>query len=963
MKNSTGKRSAAAFKLKPTMVIATQATVGAFWALAATGTVFAQAAPSPSAAASSVAAPSEPGAETPMVGGKAPPGVQQVTVTGIRRGIEAAISVKKNSDQIVEAISAEDIGKLPDTSIAESLAHLPGVTAQRDRNGNATNVNIRGLGPDFNGYLLNGREQTSTGDSRAVDLSVYPAELLAGATVYKTGDASLATAGLAGTIDNKLIEPLAFPSRVIAVSGQKGHPSIGLKPHGDENRESITYVDQFADRKIGLAIGFVRSDGSSTQLGVSSWASTNINAHAVGDDSAITPGTNLPFGGGMGFDTEKLTDKRNGLAAIVELKPNDSFKTEFDVYHAQINTDTHHATLKASLPGDVYDATVDPSTHQITSGTYRLGGNPNGLIDYTENIFDDDTLQSFGWRSELKLADTWRASLDVNHNTARRIERDIEAYGGIPAADNVSFTLPVGGTVPQITVGSPTSYTDPTNIVIRDQSGWSGINGVPQDGYDKGPTTVDKINAVRMDFTHDLAGNTWFSDLQFGGNLSQRSKDRIATEALIVADTPDGTGTIPFPSGSYTVNNVGGTGFNMLSFNPTASLWPGAKLEPKFNNDILSKTWNVVEDVTTAYGKLDIDSELGSIPLRGNLGLQLVHTNQHSAGFQANAGSDVTLTNPAAGLSTSGTSYTDYLPTLNLVGDLGNGNTLRFGAGVQIARPDMTDMRNSYAVGGNATDKLIEASSGNPYLKPFKAKALDLSYEKYFANRAYLASAVFFKKLDTYITQQTSIVDLQQAAAAVGQTVLSDGATSWVGPSTMPVNGHGGNVKGIELSASLPFNLATHWLDGFGTSLSYSNTTSSIRQPNVIGLNPTQTVPGTGGTIGLPGLSHLNEKVELYFEKWGFSAFVSDTYRSAYIGPVANTTVGGYPTLINIAAQKWISAQAGYEFQSGWLKGLGIRLEGNNLNKPKYTEYKGDGTVNTQNVTGASIDLRVSYKL
>ena len=963
MKNSTGKRSAAAFKLKPTMVIATQATVGAFWALAATGTVFAQAAPSPSAAASSVAAPSEPGAETPMVGGKAPPGVQQVTVTGIRRGIEAAISVKKNSDQIVEAISAEDIGKLPDTSIAESLAHLPGVTAQRDRNGNATNVNIRGLGPDFNGYLLNGREQTSTGDSRAVDLSVYPAELLAGATVYKTGDASLATAGLAGTIDNKLIEPLAFPSRVIAVSGQKGHPSIGLKPHGDENRESITYVDQFADRKIGLAIGFVRADGSSTQLGVSSWASTNINAHAVGDDSAITPGTNLPFGGGMGFDTEKLTDKRNGLAAILELKPNDSFKTEFDVYHAQINTDTHHATLKASLPGDVYDATVDPSTHQITSGTYRLGGNPNGLIDYTENIFDDDTLQSFGWRSELKLADTWRASLDVNHNTARRIERDIEAYGGIPAADNVSFTLPVGGTVPQITVGSPTSYTDPTNIVIRDQSGWSGINGVPQDGYDKGPTTIDKINAVRMDFTHDLAGNTWFSDLQFGGNLSQRSKDRIATEALIVADTPDGTGTIPFPSGSYTVNNVGGTGFNMLSFNPTASLWPGAKLEPKFNNDILSKTWNVVEDVTTAYGKLDIDSELGSIPLRGNLGLQLVHTNQHSAGFQANAGSDVTLTNPAAGLSTSGTSYTDYLPTLNLVGDLGNGNTLRFGAGVQIARPDMTDMCNSYAVGGNATDKLIEASSGNPYLKPFKAKALDLSYEKYFANRAYLASAVFFKKLDTYITQQTSIVDLQQAAAAVGQTVLSDGATSWVGPSTMPVNGHGGNVKGIELSASLPFNLATHWLDGFGTSLSYSNTTSSIRQPNVIGLNPTQTVPGTGGTIGLPGLSHLNEKVELYFEKWGFSAFVSDTYRSAYIGPVANTTVGGYPTLINIAAQKWISAQAGYEFQSGWLKGLGIRLEGNNLNKPKYTEYKGDGTVNTQNVTGASIDLRVSYKL
>jgi iron complex outermembrane receptor protein len=915
--------------------------------LAASGTVFAQGA----------AAAPQPAASAPVVG-------QSVTVVGIRKGIEAAISVKKNSDQIVEAISAEDIGKLPDTTIAESLAHLPGVTSQRDRNGVATNVNIRGLSSDFNGYLLNGREQTSTTDSRGVDLSVYPAELIAGATVYKTSDASLAAPGLAGTIDNRLIDPLAFPNRVIAVSGQKGHPSIGLKPHGDNNREAITYIDQFADRRIGVALGYVRIDGNSSQLGVTSWASTGINAHPPGDDAPADEikNTNLPFGGGMGFDSERYSDKRNGLAAILEFKPNDKFKTELDVFHAQINTDTHHATIKAPLPGDVYDATVDPATQQITSGTYRLGANPNGIIDYTENVFDDDTLQSMGWRSELKINDTWRASLDVNHNTARRIERDIEAYAGIPTADNVSFTLPVGAQVPHLTFGTPSSYTDPGTIVIRDQSGWSGITGAPQDGYDKGPTTIDKITAVRADFTHDLADNGWFSDLQFGANLSQRTKKRIATEALIVADTPDGTGTIPFPAGSYVVNDVGGTGASMLSFNPTTDLWPGAKLLPKYNNDILSKTWNITEDVSTAYGKLDIDTQVGAIPLRGNLGLQIVHTRQSSQGFQANAAADPTLTNPAAGLSTAGTGYTDYLPSLNLVGDLGNGNTLRFGAGIQTARPDMTFLRNSAAVGFNNTDGREEASGGNPYLKPYKAKALDLSYEKYFANKAYFAAAVFYKRLDTYVAQQSQIVDLQQAANAVGQTGLPDGYTSWVGPSTNYVNGHGGNVKGIELSASLPFNLLTRWLDGFGTAVSYSNTTSSIRQPDTIGLKPTDVIV-SGATISMPGLSHINEKIELYYEKAGFSAFVSDSYRSFYIGPVTNTTVGGYPTLIGIGAQKWISAQVGYEFQSGWLKGLGFRLEGNNLNKPKYTEYKGNGTVNQQNETGASIDLRVSYRL
>ena len=240
MKNSTGPRSAAAFKLKPTIAFAGHATVGALVALAGAGSVYAQG-----------ASPAEPAASAPETAvTKGGADAQQVVVTGIRRGIEAAISVKKNSDQIVEAISAEDIGKLPDTTIAESLARLPGVTTQRDKSGNATSISIRGLGPDFNGYLLNGREQTSTGDSRADDLSVYPAELIAGATVYKTGDASLMTAGLAGTIDNKLIDPLSFPERVVSVIGEKTQTSRGLgkalEGHGD--RMSLAYIDQFADR-------------------------------------------------------------------------------------------------------------------------------------------------------------------------------------------------------------------------------------------------------------------------------------------------------------------------------------------------------------------------------------------------------------------------------------------------------------------------------------------------------------------------------------------------------------------------------------------------------------------------------------------------------------------------------------------------------------------------------------------
>jgi len=958
VKNSTGTRSAAAFKLKPTIAFAGHATVGALVALAGAGSVYAQG-----------ASPAEPAASAPETAvTKGGGDTQQVVVTGIRRGIEAAISVKKNSDQIVEAISAEDIGKLPDTTIAESLARLPGVTAQRDKNGNATNISIRGLGPDFNGYLLNGREQTSTGDSRADDLSVYPAELIAGATVYKTGDASLMTAGLAGTIDNKLVDPLSFPQRVVSVIGEKTQTGRGLgkslEGHGD--RISLAYIDQFADRKMGVALGFVHAFGRSSQVGSGNWSNNPIDAHAVTlAGGGTTTGTIPGFNDGLTLTNTHQRDDRDGMAGVLEFKPNPNFSSELDFYHAKIITSTKNASLKAQLGGlPVTNGVVDASGN-ITSGTFDLGANPNGIIDYAENVFDNDTLQSIGWRNTGKLSDTWHVSADISHNTAKRVERDIELYAGITTPDTLSFVTNAGGT-PQLSVGNPGAYTSPGSIVIRDQTGWSGTTA-PQDGYYKGPTTIDKINAARLDFTHDLQGA--FSDVQFGGNVTERTKDRKAVEALIVSSTPPAAGgldTIPFPAGGYVENNVGGSGVNLLTFDPGVNLFPGATLVNKYNDDILSKTWNVKESVTTVYAKLDIDTELAKIPVRGNVGLQYVHTDQNSSGFRADIGSDVTLTDPVSAETTNGTRYGDYLPTLNLTADLGNDNLLRFGAGIEIARSTLTDMRNSFTVDYNATavrpdgtvGELV-GSAGNPYLKPFKAKALDLSYEKYFSNKeGYLSGALFYKHLDTYIVPYTDYsYDFTNAAHAVGITSVPGG---FLGQYTSSANGTGGNLKGFELTAQVPFSMLTSWLNGFGANASFSDTTSSVKLPNVIGNNPTQ--PPNAGSIGLPGLSHLNKKIMLYYERAGFSAFVAENSRSEYIGSVANTTVGGYPSFVYILPQRWLSAQVGYEVQEGWLKGLGVRLEGNNLNKPTYKEADFAGNITTTNKTGAAADLRVSYK-
>jgi iron complex outermembrane receptor protein len=290
---------------------------------------------------------------------------------------------------------------------------------------------------------------------------------------------------------------------------------------------------------------------------------------------------------------------------------------------------------------------------------------------------------------------------------------------------------------------------------------------------------------------------------------------------------------------------------------------------------------------------------------------------------------------------------------------------LRLGLAQQIARPTLTDMRNSFAAAvdtnsGNATFGRFVGSAGNPQLKPFKATALDLSWEKYFGTRGYLGVAGFYKKLDTYITPATNTAfDFTAYANQLGLTIPAAGP---IGTYTTTVNGSGGNLSGIELTASVPFNLLTPVLNGFGFTASYASTNSSVNLPNLIGLNPSQQVPSGGATIPLPGLSKENAKLMLYYERGGFSAFVADNYRSTYVGSVANTTVGGYPSLVFIQGSSWVSAQVGYELQEGPLKGLGLRFEGNNLNKPVYRELNLNGSTSTENRTGATYAFKLSYK-
>ena len=902
MKNTTGKRSAASFKLKPTIVFAGQAVAGAFWALAATGAVFAQSAPAPDAAASAAAKPAAKAGDE-----------QQVIVTGIRRGIEAAISVKKNSDNIVEAVSAEDIGKLPDSSIAESIARLPGLAAQRVE-GRAEVISIRGTSPDLATTLLNGREQVSTGDNRSVEFDQYPSELMAGVVVYKTPDAGLIGQGLSGTIDMQTVRPLSFPGRLVTANIKGEHNSLGTvadtKAKGE--RWSLSYIDQFADRKIGVAIGFARQSSPvlDHEFGAyEPWHSVN-----AGDRAGVPAGTYVTDGAKI--LARSGNDTRNGLIGVLEFKPNDSWTSLVDLYHS---SDTRRETANqfevnlSNYPGPAaFTNTTIDANNTLTAASV------SGVDPLVRGMYYNrkDTIKAIGVNNKLKVGDATLMA-DVSFSKSVKDELSLEnnmqlqGPGGANVLDTIAYN--VGGGFPTLSAGL--DYSDPTKLFLGPT-----IYG---QGYGKKPHVEDKLSAFKLGATMPAPSvlSSVFSDVEVGVNYSDREKKKRQPEGNLTAQgTPNissdllyspvnlgfaGGGTIP----TWNVPAVVAKYFDPFAPSETAASY------------LVQKAWNVTEKVTTGFLKANIDSQVGGLGLRGNFGVQVVHTDQSSASHYwdntAAAGSEIKPID-------EGKTYNDVLPALNLALDLGSQQTLRLGLARQMARPRLDQLRSAIDFGVDTATGIPGGSGGNPKLDPWRANAFDLTYEKYFGTKAYLSAQAFYKDLKSYIYQQSETYDF---SAFTPGTV----ATTNSGQFTAPFNGRGGKLQGIELTASLPLGMLFAPLDGFGIAASGSRTSSKIKIQD-----PSSNI---GSNIPLPGLSKTVTDLTLYYEKYGFEARISQRQRSTFVGEIAN--FANDRTLRYVVGERVVDMQLGYTIQSGPMKDLGFNLSVSNLNDAPYETYGG----------------------
>ncbi len=572
----------------------------------------------------------------------------------------------------------------------------------------------------------------------------------------------------------------------------------------------------------------------------------------------------------------------------------------------------------------------------------------DGTFDEVKGIVRNDAfrrhakLYSFGLNGAWEGDDGWNATADISYSRTDRSELVAETYAGTGrlgsgATDSIGFHSASDGA----SFTHLLDYGDYDTILLTSPQGWGGTqigtDGTTilggQDGYYNNRMIRDRLWQYRLGVEKKMDGV--LSSIQAGWNYTNRSKSLVPQEYFLgLKANTDGTTSVPVPDEF----RQGTTELSYLGLGPVISYDPVALINSGIYNlvanpygDVVVKSYAINERVMTGYLQANFDADMGSAKFTGNVGVQANWTEQKSRGATAvllgtNANGSPNVGSEQRNASTD---YWDVLPSLNLSLRFPNDFVVRFGAAREIVRPRLDDMRASLSVGYTITGDVAQVTgdSGNPDLRPWRANALDLTFEKYFGAKGYLAAQFFWKDLKTYVYNQDITIPTSQLALASPGDGISVSPTAQI---NVPINGNGGKLYGVELAATLPLEELVPALSGFGFTGSGSYTKSKIAPE-----------PGEPSSA-LPGYSKWVINGTAYFEKWGFNARGSVRYRSTFIGEVSG--FGANRVRRRAAAETIVDAQIGYDFQPGSaLEGLSLYIQGQNLtDAPFITSNPGD---------------------
>ena len=813
--------------------------------------------------------------------------VDEVIVTGFRESLLAARDLKRRAVGTQDSIVADDIAAFPDLNLAESLQRVPGVAITRDA-GEGRQISLRGLGPDFTRTQLNGMEvlgNTSSGfdnrgsvsRSRSFDYSLFASELFDRVTVEKSYAAEQDEGGIGGTVGLTTARPFDY-------AGFRG--VLGAKAQTNSNTDSVTprIVGLVSNRwdtgagEVGLLLSAAYSRNDVNEYGMRSWNWTKINFNATNIGPGVSAADRDRLINATGLNrvsapqatspsTWYAERERVGLTAALQWKPNDQTDMSLDLLYGTLSNSRHEYAM---APAGVNALTGDVRGTQILNAV-EIRGDSIVYADWSgvdmrneaKHSEDETTFTQAVWNGDFRASDSLRFHALVGYARSEFEEPIFDKV--FIQATNQKFSY-------DFRKGTPAVTTYGFNT--EDPSIWGLMRADAREDYILSEYKTAEINGA-WDFSTS-------STVKFGVEF----KD-FANEGWQRFNRVDwyNNPARPLPV-------VGVIGYDSLIkyivADPDATFDRTGQLRDLTSaNDQAGTNYQLSEKTTSAYVQYDLDTTLGDMPLRANVGVRYYSTELSSAGTVA--------TNAGLVPTTIKNDYDGFLPAANVSLEVRPDMILRLGVSRNISRPGLGDLRAAGSVSFTPFGGSVNA--GNPNLEPFLADSVEASWEYYMGDAGLIAVGAFYKNMDSFITAETASVPY----GSIGYPLSLQGPgqdANTIYSYSRPVNGEGASIQGVEIAFQRDFDFLPGLFQHFGFA---ANVTYAEGETDAM-------VDGVKRTLSLSNLSKWSSNATIYYETDVWGARISSAYRDDYLDGIGgNGNIGsGYHATNNIdAAAHW----------------------------------------------------------
>ncbi len=882
-----------------------------------------------------------------------------IQVRGIKGALGRAMDSKRESGGVVDSISAEDIGKFPDTNLAESLQRITGVSIDR-AGGEGQKITVRGFGPQFNTVLVNGRQQASEDAGRDFSFDTIAAEMVRSLDVHKTSTATLQSGGIGSTINIQTAKPFAINGLKVAGS---------VKGIYDENSEETTpqvsglISNTFNDDTFGvlLAVSYLERE---TRLNRAQSAGWRENSNFIRGTPTTTSGE--IYSGNVfipqNFDSLVTTEKRertNGNL-VLQYAPNDDLVITADALYSDFDVESDTTSYGHWFSANNVENVIVDDNGTVTDMYQEVGLATDFHAKKADRLTES---KSFGLNFDWDVNDDLNMKFDISHSNATRDANN--GRGGSLAllgyANRVQWTLDdnilpyysnFAEANPDIYSGQQESdgvEQDPNSPNFVPPQGVSNYLDTANSGAHvmiRGSNEVeDDITQVKWDNTWLADGNSGFVAARFGLMYSTETKtvnewnntnSGIHCTYCNYKDFPD-VSAFPqqvFDAGNDFLSDVSGSGrtpTQWLSFDGEALFdFLGSVEGVDFDAVKTANSFEVEEDTSSFYFEVDFEGELSNMPISSTAGFRYESTDVEVSASQANVQSlsilDATEMLAAFGPTTDFSEKSDYdeiLPNFSVKLEVTDELIARVAVSKTLSRPTLSSLRPITKL-DTVRQGNLQSSSGNAELIPFISDNLDLSLEWYYDDASYLSAGYFRKHVSNFITnvKQDKTFEIADGSLLLDPSTGSDASAPDVGDTvavftnTAPENGESATVDGWEFAFQHTFD------SGFGLIANATIVDSDAELDNA---DITQ-------VFAVTGLSDSLNMVAFY-EKDAFQARIAYNWRDTFLQSLSQ---GGGDGVTYVEDYYQWDASASYDITEQ----VTVFVEGINLTE-EYTHSRG----------------------